>query len=216
MSKELLQTGERYRHYKGGLYQIVTLAVHTETEEEMVVYQALYGEYRVFVRPLSMFFDEVRDSEGNTVRRFEREAEGAAYKTYREQQKEPEQHEKPEQPKKSEQPEKPEQPQKPEKSEQTEKSKRQEKSGQQENSEEYTEEIPEGVSRLLIEFLDAGSCSEKLEVLHDMRKSIDDKTISDIAAAMDFVIEDGSVEDRLRELENCLKTRARYETMRLR
>lgn len=210
MSKELLQTGERYRHYKGGLYQIVTLAVHTETEEEMVVYQALYGEYRVFVRPLSMFFDEVRDSEGNTVRRFEREAEGAAYKIYREQPKKQEQQKEPEQP------EKPEQPQKPEKSEQTEKSKQQEKSGQQENSEEYTEEIPEGVSRLLIEFLDAGSCSEKLEVLHDMRKSIDDKTISDIAAAMDFVIEDGSVEDRLREIENCLKTRARYETMRLR
>lgn len=183
MSKELLQTGERYRHYKGGLYQIVTLAVHTETEEEMVVYQALYGEYRVFARPLSMFFDEVRDSEGNTVRRFERESEGTAYKTYMEQQKKPEQQKEPE---------------------------------QQENSGEHMEEIPEGVSRLLIEFLDAGSCSEKLEVLHDMRKSIDDKTISDIAAAMDFVIEDGSVEDRLRELENCLKTRARYETMRFR
>lgn len=201
MSKELLQTGERYRHYKGGLYQIVTLAVHTETEEEMVVYQALYGEYRVFVRPLSMFFDEVRDSEGNTVRRFEREAEDTAYKTYREQPKNQERQKEPEQQ---------------EKTGQQEKSEQREKAGQQENSEEYMEEIPEGVPRLLIKFLDAGSCSEKLEVLHDMRKSIDDKTISDIAAAMDFVIEDGSVEDRLGELENCLKTRARYETMRLR
>ena len=47
--------GERYRHFKGKEYQIIGVATHTETEEPMVVYQALYGSYGLFVRPLAMF-----------------------------------------------------------------------------------------------------------------------------------------------------------------
>ncbi len=59
-----------YRHYKGSLYQVLHTATHSETEESLVVYRCLYGEYGVWVRPLSIFAETVT-VDGKDVPRFE-------------------------------------------------------------------------------------------------------------------------------------------------
>ncbi|WP_418702827.1 DUF1653 domain-containing protein [Anaerotignum faecicola] len=56
--REIL-VGRKYRHFKGNDYKVLALAEHTETGEECVVYQALYGEDKIYVRPLDMFASEV-------------------------------------------------------------------------------------------------------------------------------------------------------------
>lgn len=58
-----------YRHFKGNMYQVLYLARHSETEEEMVVYRALYGERGVWVRPASMWSETV-ERDGKSLRRF--------------------------------------------------------------------------------------------------------------------------------------------------
>lgn len=58
-----------YQHYKGNYYNVIGLCRYSETLEESVVYQALYGDYGLWVRPLKLFLESV-DIEGKTVPRF--------------------------------------------------------------------------------------------------------------------------------------------------
>ena len=64
-----IQTG-RYRHYKGNEYEVVDVARHSETMEELVVYRALYGERGLWVRPREMFVELVEIG-GHSVPRFQ-------------------------------------------------------------------------------------------------------------------------------------------------
>ena len=59
----------RYRHFKGNEYEVLGMARHSETEEEMVVYRALYGEGGLWVRPAAMWDEEI-ERDGRAVRRF--------------------------------------------------------------------------------------------------------------------------------------------------
>lgn len=59
-----------YRHYKGKEYELIDIAIHSETLDEMVVYRALYGEQKLWVRPANMWEEEV-EVEGRKVKRFE-------------------------------------------------------------------------------------------------------------------------------------------------
>jgi hypothetical protein len=65
----------RYRHYKGNEYEVIAIARHSETEEEMVVYRQMYGDHSLWVRPLGMFVEEVQ-VDGRKMPRFEWLGEG--------------------------------------------------------------------------------------------------------------------------------------------
>ena len=66
----VLMTGKYYRHFKGNLYRVLYIAKHSETLEDIVVYQAMYGEKGIWVRPKAMF-EEIIERDGKSFRRFE-------------------------------------------------------------------------------------------------------------------------------------------------
>lgn len=66
---EIVKPG-KYRHFKGNEYEVLFTAKHSETEEIMVVYRALYGDGEIWVRPVSMW-NETVERNGKTYRRFE-------------------------------------------------------------------------------------------------------------------------------------------------
>lgn len=182
------QPGEIYRHFKNKLYQIVGIASHSETKEELVVYQALYGSFGLYVRPLDMFVSEVDHEKYPEVTqkwRFEKvELEGN--QTPEEEEAQGKAEESTEKPAENAVIQSPEQ-----------------------------EELA-GADPRLIAFLEADSYEDKFKVVKSMDNEITDRLINDFAVILDVVIPEGDLSDRFAQLKQCLATMCRYETTRLR
>ena len=186
---------EMYRHFKGDLYQIRCLAKHSETGEMLVVYQAMYGTFEIYARPLSMFMEEVdRVKYPSAVQRYRFEL----LETMEDDEDtvaRPDSlvKEKPEKSEKAEEPEKPKKP---------------------EELEEPEEQL--NIDHLVLEFLDADSYGQRLSILDSLHNRITDDMINMMAVSADLEIKEGEVEDRYMELRNCLRTFEKYECNRLR
>ena len=194
---QIPQAGEIYQHFKGKLYRIVTLATHTETGEQLVIYQALYGEFQVFARPLSMFLEKVDakkypDAAGKD--RFMRipMAEAAAVPQPAAAPSENPVESRPAAAS-SESPVEPQSAAAP--------------------SEKPIEPQPDPG---LLAFLDADSYEEKLEVFASLEGKADLHMLNAIAASLDLELSEGSLEEQYDTLKNCLMTLERYECNRLR
>ena len=198
------RSGEKYRHFKDKLYQIITVATHSETGEKLVIYQALYGDFGVYARPYDMFVSPVDREKYPEVKqrfRFElTELEPEQGETARgEQTREPEREE-------MARAERAGQPAQAGGREQFPVKKPGEVVGQQ--AEKKT------IEELLMDFYDAGTYEEKYRILLDMREDITDVMINNMAVVLDVVIEEGPLERRYEELKQCIRTYRQYETSR--
>ncbi len=166
---------EIYRHFKGNLYQIVTVAEHSETGEKLVVYQALYGDFRIYARPLAMFMektDREKYPEADQQYRFERIIpHGADMET---------------------------------------------ESGQGKEETKTPEEAEGGLDPLVVKFLDASSCEERLNILSALHHRMTGEMINIMSIALDIELKPGDIEEQYAEFRNCLALMERFESNRLR
>lgn len=183
---------EMYRHFKGNIYQIRCLAKHSETGEMMVVYQAMYDTFQIYVRPLDMFMEEVDHDKYPDVKqqyRFEllQDTDNIAEPdVVRDLEQAGEQM-------------------------RTEIESPQEVSVQTAESDEQVHIDP-----LVMEFLDADTYEQRLDILAALHDRVTDDMINTMAVAVDLEIKDGDIEERYTELKRCLLTFEKYECNRLR
>lgn len=204
--RQLPKNGEFYRHFKNKLYQIIAVAKHSETGEQLVIYQALYGDFGVYARPLEMFMSEVDHEKYPDVEqkyRFER-VELSSNTVTETQVKDQTQRE-----------------YAAENSNLLENSEKQSRADSFEQSENMglssrEEEYEGGINPKVLEFLDSEDFDERYNILVALRDEIDDQMINTLAVALDVVIPEGDIDDRYDQLKMCLRTRQRYESDRLR
>ncbi len=185
--------GEIYRHFKNKMYQIVTVAAHSETGEWYVVYQALYGDFRTYIRPYDMFISPVDHHKYPDVEQKYRFAllEGPVVPDITAQEKKTE-------------------------SVRMQDGMVEKTTEPDENPNLEANEELQGVNPHFLAFLDADSYSKKYDIVTDMEEELDDHLINQMAASIDEIIEDGRLGDRIMQLEACLRTKARYELNRAR
>ena len=214
---QMPRPGERYRHFKDKLYQIVAVATHSETGEKMVIYQALYGEFGVWARPLSMFLEPVdreKYPEAAQKLRFERVAAAAAGDEEQEEAR-------------------------------TEGKEREEARAEGKEREEARaadkecEEAPargdngipageqacghddqgsdeSSLHPLLFRFLDAGSPGERVNLLRLMKGRVGQAEVDSLCTCLDARRPDGSIEEQIDDLIGRLQMQQKYQTSRLR
>lgn len=195
---------EIYRHFKGNLYQIRCLAKHTETGEMMVVYQAMYGSFEIYVRPLSMFMEEADHG------KYPAAGQKYRFELVEDMEESPDLRESPVEKEPAE------------KVMQAECAvssgrihiEKEEPVVSETSSKEMEEQL--NIDPLVLEFLDADSYGQRLSILDSLHNRITDDMINMMAVSADLEIKEGDVEDRYMELRNCLRTFERYECNRLR
>ena len=208
---------EIYKHFKGNLYQVVTIAEHSETGEQLVIYQALYGDFRTYARPLAMFTGEVdRQRYPEVTQRFRFELQGTdADRQIRETEAAGVEH--------------------PVSTQTT-------VTASQPAAAQATPIVAQNVAvqatataaqttmapvspaedeepvldPLVLEFLDADSYEEKLNILAGLHHRITNEMITTMAISCDIEVNDGEPEERYEELKNCLLTMEKFECNRLR
>ncbi|MDE5893049.1 MAG: DUF1653 domain-containing protein [Acetatifactor sp.] len=200
---------EIYRHFKGDLYQVLAVAEHTETGEELVIYQAMYGEFKIYARPLEMFVspvDRTKYPDADQELRFQlqgpgagRQREAAAAKgtvsgmqIRLEKEAAVEGHE----------------------MQKVFETVFDTHSAKQDSAPPSEPEEP-GLDPLVLEFLDARTYEQRLNVLAALHHRITNEMITTMALCCDIEVEGEDVEQRYEELKQCLITKDRFEIKRL-
>lgn len=198
-----------YRHFKGNLYRIVTLAKHSETGEELVIYQALYGDYKVYATSLLRFLEPVDKAKyPATSQEYRFELCDELIRTPGKDGQEPTV----------------------QAPSGTVEVTLEETMGtasaadtmqpfveQEENVQENPAQEEElNIDPLVLEFLDADSYEERLNILAALHHRITDEMINTMAVVLDLEVGEGDTEERFEELKSCLLTLEKYECNRLR
>ncbi|MBS5934675.1 MAG: DUF1653 domain-containing protein [Clostridiales bacterium] len=192
-NREIIVPGTLMKHFKGMLYQIVSIAIHSETREEYVVYQALYGDFKTYIRPLDMFLSEVDHEKYPEVKQRYR------FEVY-----------KPE--KKTEETTSIVDVVEKENSELDDML----QEIHLQHSIKTKENATVDTQQALLDFLDARSYQDKLEQLDLVKKHVNSHIVNSMAISLDIVLATETVEEQLEEIRNCLLTHIRFEDRRLR
>ncbi len=199
------QPHEIYRHFKGNTYQIITIAEHSETGEMLVIYQAMYGDYKTYARSMDMFLEKLdKEKYPQTTQEYRFEVVSIAAK-------EPEIEPSKEVVKKAEI-----EPAKELAGEAAIEPERVLTIATAIQSTDEEEEQALDIDPQVLNFLDADSYEDRLNILTGLHHRITDDMINVMAIATDIEVKPGDIEERYAELRNCLLKLEKFECNRLR